>query len=802
MRYAVRQLLKSPGFSVIAIVALALGIGANTAIFSVIDSIFLRPLPYAHPEQLVHLTSSLPERNLNGVPFSYPRFLAVRDEQQVFSDIAVGTFNRFTVTGRGDPEQLQGFEAAANYLSVLGVQPFLGRNFNVDEDHPGGAPVVLLSHTYWKQHYNADTSVLSQQITLDGKPYTIIGVLPPTLSSFPFNEISIWTPRPAETSKLVPSQLNNGSFAFQVIARLKPGVTVAQTQEQLNAIAESYRKTNPKNIDAPSAAHVNLILEDLVGHQRQTYVMLFGAVGCVLIIACANVANLLLARFSSRRKEIALRFALGATRAHVIRQLLSESLLVALLGAALGLLLAQWGLSAFVHFGQDFIARSQEISISSTALGFTLGVALLTGAGMGFLPAIHAARQDVNEVLKESSRGSSSSAAQGRLRSGLLVGEIALSLVLLIAASLLLSSFARLQHVSLGFQPQRMFVGFLNISPSKYPSKPQLATFYIQLLERLSVVPGVKSVALNDAPPLSGNNARTPIAVLGRTLPPLSERPLVKRHIVSPGMFTTLGMTIQSGRDFTTRDNLDSPQTVIINETMVRLLFPGQDPIGQKLVTGMGQVTSEIVGVVSDTRSANLNTSPGPEYFLPILQRPENFTCLLVRTESDFTGITSAVRAAMKEIDPDLPLTNPQTMTAMIARSVADRRLVMMLLAAFAGLALVLASIGVYSVMAYLVSQRTNEIGIRMALGASPSRVQTMVLRQGMKLVGYGVILGLGSALAMTQLMEKLLFEVHANDPLIYASLAGLISLIAACACFLPARRATKVDPMIALRAE
>lgn len=336
LRYAVRQLTKSPAFTLVALIALALGIGANTAIFSVIDSTFLRPLPYAQADRLVHLTSSLPERNLNNVPFSYPRFLSIRDHQQVFSDIAVGTFNGFTVTGRGDPEQVQGFAASANYLSVLGVQPLLGRNFSAEEDRPGGASVVMLSHTFWQQHYHGDRDVLGQSLTLNGRPHTIVGVLPPALSRFPLAQISVWTPRPAETSALVPAQLDNGAFAFEVVARLKPGVSLAQAREQVNVLAANYRQAHPKNVDAGSVAQVNLLLEDFVGNQRQTYVLLFGAIGCVLLIACANVANLLLARFTSRRKEVALRFALGASRRQVVRQLLIESLLVAFGGAALG----------------------------------------------------------------------------------------------------------------------------------------------------------------------------------------------------------------------------------------------------------------------------------------------------------------------------------------------------------------------------------------------------------------------------------------------------------------------------------
>ena len=802
LRYGLRQLTKSPSFTIVAVVALALGIGANTALFSIIDAIFLEPLPFPCVRELVHLTSSLPDRNLNAVPFSYPRYEVIHDHQQVFSDTAVGTFAGFTVTGNGDPEQVGGFLASANFLTLLGVQPALGRNFSAEEDRPGGPAVALISDTYWKQRFNRDPSVLNRSITLDGQRRTIVGVLPPALSRFPFNQTQIWTPRPFETPGFVPAQRDNGAFGFEVIGRLKPGVTLAQAREHVKLLAADYARAHPKNVDAPSEARVNPLLDDFIGDQRRTYAILCGAVGCVLLIACANVANLLLARFTGRRKEISLRFALGASRGQVVRQLLIESLLIAGTGAAVGLLLAYWGLSAFVKLGADFIPRSSEVAIQPIALGFTVVVAVLTGLGMGLLPAIHAAKQDANDALKDSARGSSGGAGQSRLRGALLVSEIALSLVLLIGATLLLSSFARLQRVSLGFQPERIFVGFLNVPPGKHPSKAALAGFYRQLVERVSTIPGVESAALNDAPPMAGINAQSPVAAVGRPIPPLSQRQLAIRHIVTPGSFHTLGMTLKAGRDFSERDNPNSPQTVIINETLARRFFPNEDPIGQKLVTGMAQITAEIVGVVSDTQTVNLNQPPQPEYFVPTLQRPENFTSLLVRTNVEPSSIAGAVRAAMRDVDPDLPLNNPQTMNALLARTLADRRLAMVLLGSFAGLALLLASIGVYSVMAYIVTQRTGEIGIRLALGASPARIQAMVLRQGMTFVAGGIVIGLVAAYAATRVMANLLYDVRADDPLIYGGITVFIGGVAAAACYLPARRVTAIDPLGALRTQ
>ena len=802
IRYALRLLFKSPGFSLLAIVALALGIGANSAMFSIINTLFLRPLPYPEPDRLVQLTSSLPERQLNIAPFSWPRFLIVRDQQRVFSELAVAAFTPFTLSGQGDPEQVLGIMASANYLTTIGVQPLHGRNFSAEEDKAGGADVVLISHGFWQRKYNGSQAALGQPLTIDGRPRTVIGILPPALSRFPFNQTDLWAPRPIEVPFLVPSQINNGAFTFQVLGRLKPDVSLQQARENVKLLASGYQAANPKNVDAPSQAVVNLWLEDLVGNQRRTFVVLFGAVGCVLLIACANVANLLLARFAGRRKEIAVRFALGASRSVVLRPFLIESVLVAAAGAGLGLLFAKGGLQAFLQVGRDFIPRSLEIGIDPVVLLFTAGLALLTGLATGFVPALQAMKSDVNEDLKASPRGSTGSLTESRFRKGLLVGEIALSLVLLVSASLLLTSFARLQRVAPGFQPAGLFVGFLNVPPSRYPTKPELANFYHRALERMAALPGVKSAALNDTLPLSGASPQAPVAVLGRELPPLSERALALRHLVSPGMFSTLGIPLRAGRDFDERDSPDVPHTVIINETMARQFFGSEDPLGRMLVTGMGQMQSEVVGVVADVHTNDLISPPVSEYFLPVLQRPENFSSLVLRVEGDPAAITGAVRGALKDVDPGLPLLNPQTMPALIAAQTADRRLVMVLLLIFAGLAVVLASIGLYGVMAYMVGQRTGEIGIRVALGAAPGVVQRMVVLEGLRLAGVGILLGALAALGLTRLLQSFLFDVHPSDPGIYAGIAALLCLVALCACWLPARRASRIDPLVALRAE
>jgi predicted permease len=799
LRYAVRQLLKAPWFTVVAIVGLGLGIGANVALFSVINSVFLRPLPYRQPEQLVRLSSTHEAQNLRRVGFSYPRYLEVQQRQQVFSDLAFSAGNAFTLTGRGDPEQLIGLFASASLLPALGLEPLLGRNFSADEDRPGGEHVALVSHRIWQERFNRDPSILGQALTLDGAPYTIIGVLPEVASAFPLNQLQIWVPRPAEVPFLAPSQLNNGGYFFQAIARLRPGVSLVQAREAMNVIAAGYRSSNPANVDAPSEIEVVPLLDDAVGAQRQSYVMLFGAVGCVLLIACANIANLLLARFAGRRKEIAARFALGASRAHVVRQMVTESMVVALLGGAVGVLLAQGALGAAIALGTDLIPRVVEIRLDPVALAFTLLVTLATGLAIGLLPALQAARVNVNEILKEASRGSTG--GSHRLRASLLVAEVSLSLVLLIAAGLLLTSFARLQRVQPGFEPEGVFTAQLVLPPQRY-DRDKLVAFYEQLYKRLATLPGSASAALTDRVPLTGAQTPAPVAVRGRSVPPMSERPNANRHLVSPRYFTTLGIPIRAGRDFDERDSARVPHVVIINETFARRHFPGEDPIGRTLITGMGQLPSQVVGVVADVRSTGLNTPPEADYFLPALQRPETFTNILVRTNVSPAAMAPVVRDALRAVDPDLPLLEPQTLSTRIAQTIADRKLALALLAGFAALALVIASLGVYSVMAHLVAFRTNEIGIRMALGASPGAVMRMVLSHGRRLTLLGIVLGIAGAFLVSRLMQQALFEVNPADPLIYLAVAAMLLAVSEFASWLPARRATRIDPVIALRAE
>ncbi len=799
LRYAFRQLIKSPGFAAVAIVGLALGIGANVALFSVVNSVFLRPLAYPEPERLVRLSSTNAAENFIRVGFSYTRFLEVQERQQVFSHLALSIVNAFTLTGRGDAQQVLGLHASSAWLPALGLDPLHGRNFAADEDRPGGEPVVLISSRFWERHFNRQTSAVGQTVTLDGRPYTIVGILPDAATSFPLNQFEVWIPRPAEVPFLAPSQLNGGGFFFQVIARLRPGVSLEQAREAMNVVAAGYRQSHATNVDAAAQIELVTLLEDAVGPQRQNYLLLFGAVGCVLLIACANIANLLLAKFAARRKEIAARFALGASRADVVLQLVTESLLVATLGGALGLALAAAALRIILASGADFIPRALDISLDPIALMFTVVVTLITGLAIGLVPALQASAVNVQETLKEASRGSTGTGQ--RLRSGLLVAEVTLSVVLLVGAGLLLTSFARLQRVQPGFQPAGIFTAQL-VLPAERFSGDKLVAFYEQFYQRLRTLPGVSSAALTDRVPLAGGTTPAPVAVMGTSVPPLQQRPNANRHLISPRYFETLGIPIRLGRDFDERDSSRVPHVVIINEAFARKHFPEGNPIGRTLITGMGQRPSQIVGVVADVRATNLNTAPEPDYFLPALQRPETFTNILIRAQGDPVAMTPAVREALRQVDPDLPLLQPQALTTRVADTVADRRLALVLLGSFAALALLLASLGVYSVMAHLVAFRTSEIGIRMALGATPGSVMRMVLGHSSRLTLVGIVLGVGGGLAVSRLMRQVLFEVNPADPLIYLAVSGTLLFVAACASWFPARRAIRIDPVRALRME
>jgi predicted permease len=800
-RYALRQLLRQPGFTILAVVALALGIGANTVLFSAINTLFLRPLAYPKPEQLVRVWGSFPERGLEQANVSWPRYSAWREQQQSFSEFAAQAFTGFTLTGRGDPENLQGIRVTANFLPTLGFQPLLGRTFNADDDQPGGPNVVLLSHTFWQKRFGADNNILGQAIVLNGTPFTVIGVMPSTLK-FPFAQNQVWLPRVFEEEGLPPDIIQRGTGYLVTLGRLKPGVSREQADEQLHVIDKRYAAANPEKVDAKAGMSVVSFHEDLVGPQRPMMLTLFAAVGCVLLVACANVANLLLARFTARRKEIAIRTALGATRGRVVAQFLAESVLTAGIAGILGILLAVWGLDLLKRVGENFIPRVLEISLDLHVLGFAVGLSLLTGLVLGLVPALHASRSDPIDSLKDSSRGTTGRQA-GRLRASLLVAEVALSLVLLVGAALLIDSFRRLQNVDPGFRAEGVTTFFVGLPPGSYPDIARQGLFFQNAIEKITALPGVTSAATGSTIPGAGNGfTRSPAAVEGRPVPPVSDRTIALRSTTSPGFFETFGIPVKQGRDFTWRDRPGAPDVVIINEAMARQLFPGENPIGRRLITGIQSIPREIVGVAGDVRSQNLSLVPAAEMYYPAAQLDGAFLSVVVRSSRSAASLRPELVAAIHALDPGLPIDQVQPYSEVLAQASADRRLSMYLLGGFAGLALALAGMGIYSVIAYGVAQRTNEFGIRFALGAAARDVIGLVMKEGLRLAFVGLIVGLALSFGLTRLMQRLLFEVSPTDPLLYGVVALFICSIAALACFVPALRATRIDPMQALRTE
>jgi predicted permease len=800
-RYALRQLLRQPGFTILAVVALALGIGANTVLFSAINTLFLRPLSYPQPEQLVRVWGSFPERGLDRANVSWPRYSAWRDQQQSFTDFSAQSFTGFTLTGRGDPENLNGVRVTENFFRTLGVQPLLGRVFNPDEDRPGGANVALLSYTFWQKRFGGDNNILGQAITLNGTPFTVIGVMPVTVK-FPFAQNQVWLPRVFEQEGLPPDIIERGTGFLTLLGRMKSGVTRVQADEQMHMIDRRYQTANPEKVDAKAGMSVVSFHEDLVGPQRPMLLTLFAAVGCVLLVGCANVANLLLARFTARRKEIAIRTALGATRARIVLQFLAESVLTAAIAGVLGILLAIWGLDLLKKVAENFLPRVREISLDVNVLLFAVGLSLITGIVLGLVPALHASRSDPIDSLKDSSRGSTGRQA-GRLRAGLLVAEVALSLVLVVGAVLLVDSFRRLQNVDSGFRAAGVTTFFVGLPPGSYPDIERQGLFFQNAIEKLKALPGVTNAAAGSNLPAADNGStRSPAAVEGRPLPPVSDRTIAVRSTISPGFLETLGVPIKQGRDFTWRDRAGAPNVVIINETMAKKFFPGENPIGRRLITGIASIPREVVGVSGDVRAENLSLPPGVEMYYPSTQLDGAFQSVVVRSERPAASLRSELIAAIHSLDPGLPIDQVQSYTEVLSQASADRRLSMYLLGGFAGLALALAGMGIYSVIAYGVAQRTNEFGIRFALGAAARDVIGLVMKEGLRLSFVGLVVGLGLSFAVTRLMQRLLFEVSPRDPWLYSGVALFICSVAALACFVPALRATRIDPMQALRTE
>lgn len=796
LRFGARMLVKQPGFSLIAVLTLSLGIGANTAIFSIVNAVLLRPLPYQVPERLVSVQESFsPGR---GITVSYPNFADWQTRQTVFEGISAVRGNEsFNFTGTGEPERLSGRLVSAAFLATLGIQPQLGRDFLAEEDQPSAAPAVILSYGFWQRRFGNDPSLIGKQLTLNNQSYTVIGVTP---ANFQYGlEADVTVPIGLQAERF----RNRGSDpGIGVVARLKPNLSQQQAETAMNLIAarleEQYPATNKGRRVLLTPLH-----ESVVGNVRQPLLILLGAVGLVLLIACANVANLLLVRASVRQKEMAVRVALGASRATLIRQLLMESVVLAALGAALGIVLAFWGTSLIAAQLPGGLPRLQEATVDASVLVFTLAVTLLTGLLFGLAPALQTSRPNLTEELKEGARGSSG--RRQRLRSVLVVAEVALTLTLLVGAGLLLQSFRRVLQVDPGFNPNNLLTMQVSVNN---PDGQQVANFFDQLQQNVRNLPGVKAVAVSNGLPFGTANFPT-FLIEGR--PETESKPSGIRYTVSPDYFQTMGIALLKGRLFTPEDTRDSQPVIVIDEVLAQKYFPNEDPIGRRLKHGATTPGLEIVGVVRHVEPNSLDaqgTAPAQFYTnfnqlalqgLPGSVRRIN---LLTRTAVEPASLATAVRAQIAALNKDQAVFNVRTMEELVAQSVTPRRFSMLLLTVFALVALALASLGIYGLMSYAVAQRTREIGVRMALGAQMGDVLKLVVGQGMKLTLLGVWLGLVASLALTRTIKTLLFGVSATDPLTFVGIALLLICVALVACWIPARRATKVDPLVALRSE
>ena len=803
LRYAFRMLIKKPGFSVVAVLTLALGIGANTAIFSVVNGVLLRALPYRDAERLTVLwetnTKSGQEPNLRN-EVALGNFLDWRAQNEAFDQIGALYYTSLNLTGTDEPERIQSAIVTVNIFDTLGVQPENGRSFYAEEEQVGSARVVVVSHGLWQRRFGGDPNLVGKTLTLNGNPTTVVGIMPAGFDlQFPTNwQVEMWAPM-----RIDPANASRRAHYLYVLGRLKAGVSLERAHAEMSAIAAGLEEKYPET-NADKGANVVSMQDQLTGKVRSYLYVLFAAVAFVLLIACANVANLLLVRISARNKEVAVRTALGASRVRLVRQLLTESVALSMVGGLLGLILARWGIDFLVALTPADVPRLGEISMHGTVFGWTLAISLGAGVLFGLAPALQASKPDLNESLKESGGRSTGGARRSRVRNLLVISEVALALVLLVGAGLMIKSFIRLQHVKPGFEPEGLLTMSVSLPRQKYNDSSKANLFFDQLFERVKAVPGVESVAGTDPLPLSSSNATTGFVVEGGPVLPLSERPEVGERDVTPGYFETMGIPVLKGRSFTDRDGEKAPLVVVINEALARRHWPGEEAIGKRLGFNESgkQDWYEIIGVVGNIKHDRLDSEPKPELFFTYRQSPRNFMTLVVRASTDPAKLSATIRDQVLAIDKDQPVFDIKTMAERMSKSVAESRFVMILLALFSGLALVLAGVGVYGVMSYAVSQRTHEIGIRMALGAQGSDVLRMVLRHGLGLTLAGVAVGVAGAAALTRLMESLLFGVSATDWQTFGAVAVILTGVAVGASLAPARRATRVDPMVALRHE
>ena len=803
IRFALRQLRKSPGFSALAIITLAIGIGLNTAIFSLINDLFLRGLPFKEPSRVVHLYGGDKSRGLEEIGVSAPRYQHFRDGQTVFDGLAGENFFLFTLTGLGDPVQIFGGRLTSNYFDLLGVRPILGRNFLPQEEET--ADVAVVTKNFWQKRLGADPNVIGRSITLDGISHTIVGVLPNMPATwFGANPIAeVWTTKPFQLPGFTYERMMRGTSFLRVIGRLRPNISLKQVKAAMPSLDQSYLSQYPNKIDGGLTTTLRTLPEDVTQNFRAGFITLFAAVCFVLLIACSNVANLLLVRFSGRRREIALRMAIGASRAGIIRLFVFESLLVSIIAGGAGAFVA-WRLVPLVpKMASNFLPLegNTATSLSIMVLVFTITLSILTGLLMGVYPALQASRAELVEGLKEGGRGTSGSLRQQRFRKILVAAQVALSVTLLAGAGLLISSFIRLSQQNLGFRSQHLWTGTITLPTAQYGDAASRQRFVEQLLNVLREVPGVQSATVSGDIPLNGGN-RTLYARGDRDLPPVEQRAAAPSHDVAPDFFKTWRIPLLAGREFDEHDRAGSQNVVLISQTGARKIFPNENPIGKTLLVTSAAIPCEIVGIVGDIRSTRIKEEPGMEFYRPWSQENFPFVNVAVLSTLNTDAVTKLTQSALSKVNPGLAIAIPQSMDAIVAQALGQARLMMILLGLFAGIALLLAAVGIYGAVAYSVAQRTGEIGVRIALGAQARDVLRLILGQGMTPVVIGLATGLAAALALGGLLRTQLYQISPNNPTLLFTTTVVLALVALLACLVPARRAAHVDPIQALRAE
>jgi len=798
-RYALRMLRKNPGFTTIVVITLALGIGVNTAIFSLVDGILLRPLPYDHPDRLVRLVQSQRQLGLENWNLSQASFSALRDNTRSFEAVAAYSTGGANLAGDGDPERVSVGNVSADFFKVLGLPPLLGRAFREGEDTPGKNGVSVISFGFWQRRFGGDPNIVGRSLNLSGAPTEVVGVMPADFS-FPRPETEIWIPLAVNPTRFAP-------YFLRCVGRLGPGVSTAEAAMETTAVLWAYARQHPDisesriPLDQGSALKtvVTPLKEVMVGSTQKPLLILLGAVGLVLLIACANVANLLLARATSRVREIAVRFALGASPARVARQLLTESLVLAFIGAGAGVMLAWAGVRMLGRMPVDGIPRIDAVRVDGRVLAFTAGLALLTGLLFGLMPALRAYRMGMVAAMHEGGRGGTSSRWSNSI---LVAAQFALSFVLLIGAGLLLKSFQRLESVNLGFNPEKLLTMFVALPARKYPKPAEGLRFYESLTDRLRNLPGVRAAGLTTNIPFSGDDNTDNFIVEGHE--PGTGDEGVQGQLISmtPGSLQAIGIPLLRGRDFLETDKSDSQAVAIVDETLARMYWPDGDALGKRVETTGDMEWMTVVGVVGGIKQDALAEKLQPHIYLPFAQSPSGQAKLAIRTDSAPSSAIGAVRSVVSELDPDIPVYSIRTMNEVIGRTLNSERLTNLLLTSFSVLALLLAAVGIYGTMSLYVGSRKNEFGIRLALGAQPGVLLRLVLREGMMLIGAGIVVGVGSALVLTRTIASLLFEVSPTDPVVFTGVPLLLVIVAVAACFVPARRASRADPMIALRCE